>query len=186
MAVRCWLGSQRYQKQEDLRKGTLRRDSASAAPTRPVSPRRQKSSKSASPTDEGQHQHDLMPCGAVKSWACWKKGWGAPSPDRRDQRGSVWRPASTKEAPDGQDTGVGTNTREAQGADAGSKRVGGANRGVSSSNCTTERAKEADASALLAVSPTSCPAVRTKVANSTTRAPRVIFDGLTLLTRSSI
>jgi hypothetical protein len=39
----------------------------------------------------------------VKPKACWKKGWGAPSPDTRNQRGSVWRPASTKEYPDGQD-----------------------------------------------------------------------------------
>src|SRR5260370_26721491 len=61
----------------------------------------------------------------VKSQACWKKGWGAPSPDRRNQRGSVWRPASAKEHPDGQDTGIRTNTREAQGTDGGSKRVGG-------------------------------------------------------------
>ena len=40
------------------------------------------------------------PATAVKSWACWKKGWGAPSPCGRGQRDSVWRPASTKEHPD--------------------------------------------------------------------------------------
>src|SRR5439155_4659341 len=41
-----------------------------------------------------------------------EKGWGAPSPDQANQRGPVWRPASTKEHPDGEDTGIRADTRE--------------------------------------------------------------------------
>jgi len=48
------VGFAKLKKQQDLRKGALRRHSASAAPTRSVSPCRRKSSKDASPTDAGQ------------------------------------------------------------------------------------------------------------------------------------
>jgi hypothetical protein len=62
--------------QEDLRKGTLRRHPESAAPTRSVSPSRQKSSRDASPTVPVKRQLGLMPCRGGEALGLLEKGLG--------------------------------------------------------------------------------------------------------------
>src|SRR5437588_4766860 len=66
------------------------------------------------------HPHGLGRDSPVKSYACWKKGWGAASPDWRLTRTGIG-PASAKEHPDGENTGIRANTRE---ADGGDRRIG--------------------------------------------------------------
>src|SRR5207248_441199 len=71
----------------------------------------------AKPAGERESDAALTPRSGTRSEVLSLLGWGAPSSDQTNQRGPVRRPASAKEHPDGEDTRIRADTREAEGAD---------------------------------------------------------------------